>query len=171
MKRNREVIPGFDIEGAPDEAAALKYAIANQSKRRNLEGPELWRLILAVDQRKTAGRPEKLASGEANYQKSASVTSKIIGRPGAGRATVERLRTVADYARLGAEDPASSDSSQRKTSTARRPRGVIPYCQVRSPRGGSSSINSSRLSRARVTDTFLPEYPVRPVIRRGVRVA
>ena len=72
-----------------------RYAIHNQRDRRNLEGKDLFRLIAEVDKRKKAGRPDNLASSDANYGKSAQETAEIVGT---SQAKVERTRTVIDHA-------------------------------------------------------------------------
>ncbi len=77
----------------PDEEAALVYAIARQRKRRNITNADIMRWVALVDQRRQAGRPEKLAPSGANSGKSAKETAKIVG---VSQRTVERVRTVMD---------------------------------------------------------------------------
>jgi hypothetical protein len=99
--------PGRRPDDEADEDAAIRYAIPDQRDRRNLTNADLMRFIEAVDRRKTAGRPEKLASTEANFEKSAEQTARIVGT---SRATVERARAIIDHAE---EDPAIKEAVLR----------------------------------------------------------
>jgi hypothetical protein len=58
------------------EDEALEYAIARQRDRRSLTKSQISahiaRAVAALDARRVAGRPEKLASAEANSGKSAA---------------------------------------------------------------------------------------------------
>lgn len=89
---------------------ALDYAIARQRDRRNLTRQELAafvaRALHAKDNRKQAGRPDKLASIDANYGKSSAEAAEQLG---VSQATVERTRAVL------ASDPCSTriPSAQR----------------------------------------------------------
>ena len=78
-----------------DEDEALRYAVANQRDRRNITGADIFRCIELVHKRKTAGRPEKSASREANFGKAAEETAGVVG---VSRATVERSLTVINAA-------------------------------------------------------------------------
>jgi hypothetical protein len=103
-----------------DEDAALQYAIANQRDRRNITGADIARCVLTVDARKKAGERTDLASTEARStprasdpqsRKSAEHTAKIAGT---SRATVERVRSIADHAK---KDPTLlNDVLQGKTT-------------------------------------------------------
>jgi ParB family chromosome partitioning protein len=83
-----------DFEDVED---ALEYAIKSQRNRRNLTDKEIIRCIAELDKRRTAGRPsnEKLASGDANFGKSASETASTLG---ISTCKVERARTVLNKA-------------------------------------------------------------------------
>lgn len=77
------------------EDEALRYAIHNQRDRRNLTDADILRCVAELDKRKVVGRPEKLASREANFGKSAEDTAETIGT---SRVKVEKARTILDHA-------------------------------------------------------------------------
>ncbi len=78
------------------EAAALRYAIHVQKDRRNLTDAEIVNCVKTLDQLRTVGRPNKLASCEANSEKgkSAERTAAVLG---VSRSKVEKVRTILKY--------------------------------------------------------------------------
>lgn len=74
---------------------AIRYAIHNQSDRRNLTDAEIMRCVQLLDKRKQAGRPDKLAPPGANLSKSSSDTAETIG---ISQRKVEKTRTLLDHA-------------------------------------------------------------------------
>jgi hypothetical protein len=67
LKNGIEVVPACEKDFA-NEDEAIEYAVHNQAHRRNLTDGTLLRLVEKLDQRYKAGRPKKIASGEANFK-------------------------------------------------------------------------------------------------------
>ena len=78
-----------------DELAALEYAIACQSHRRNLTNGEMLACLAALDERKKVGRPEKTTSNEVISGRTSKKTAELLGT---SPTKVEKLRTINSHA-------------------------------------------------------------------------
>ena len=96
----RQVCEELRIEKVPvvrryfaTEDEALEYMIHIQKDRRNLTDAEITSCVATLDQLKIVGRPNKLASCQANFEtgKSAERTAAILG---VSRDKVEKVRTI-----------------------------------------------------------------------------
>lgn len=115
-KRSAVATVYVDERTFEDKRAAVEYAVARQRDRRNLSKEALRagqvRSIEVLDRVKTAGRPEKLASVDANSgKKSAAETAEKVG---VSQAQVERVRAV-----LASPDEPTKQALRNGTTTVR----------------------------------------------------
>lgn len=152
----------------PSESEALKYAIKSQTIRRNLTAQELLKCLIELDKKKPAGRPEKLASSEANSRgKSSESTAKLLG---ISRNKVEKLRTIKEYATDAILESISNgeisiNEGYKETMKARRqqekkesPRSEAELMAIKEVRTLAILDNIVKLIKSRL-EWELQEYP------------